>query len=132
MNKNKRYNYWEYQVWLTATVDPFLPFPSNKILFSTGGKLHNAQIVPNTSGQYLNGRKPSSWKVEWIITKGVLSGLDYFGRRFWWSHSYKIILLLTLIPQNPVPAIAVISIIAIIVTCASVASIWPNLIRPID
>ena len=45
---------------LTATVDPFFPFPSNKILFNIGGKLHNAQIVPNTRGQYRNGRKPSS------------------------------------------------------------------------
>ena len=76
LNKNKCYNYWEYQFWLTATVDPFLPFPSNKILFSTGGKLHNAQIVPNTSGQYLNGRKPSSWKSKMNHYKGVLSGQE--------------------------------------------------------
>ena len=47
---------------VSATVDPFFPAPSNRILFNIGGKLHRAQTVPNTSGQYLSGRNPSSCK----------------------------------------------------------------------
>ena len=61
------------KVKLTATVDPDLPTPWNRILLTVSGIDKRLAMVPNTNGSHLKGRNPKSLQLQTQLPKKAVN-----------------------------------------------------------